>query len=82
MTPYSPLESTVILGEQVASIFVLCAGFLLRLYISPEDGDDVSQKGLLTFNGLHGVVAQKIVLFVTTVLGTSNSTILLYVLTE
>jgi hypothetical protein len=30
----------------------------------PEDGDDVSPKRLLTYNGLHGVISQNTVPFI------------------
>jgi hypothetical protein len=41
----------------------LSAGFLLGLFFDSEDGGDVNPKLRLTFNGLHGVISQKIVLF-------------------
>jgi hypothetical protein len=53
------------------------AGFLLGLFFNPKDGD-VPPKRRLTFNGLHGVISQKIVLFITTV-RTSNPTSLWFV---
>jgi hypothetical protein len=40
------------------------AGILLGLF-DPEDGGDVSPKRRLTFNGLHGVISPKILLFIT-----------------
>jgi hypothetical protein len=45
------------------------AGFLLGIF-DPEDGGD-----MLTFNGLHGVISQKIVLFITTAVRTSDPTL-------
>jgi hypothetical protein len=33
------------------------------LFYDPEDGGDVPPKRRLPFNGLHGVISQKIVLF-------------------
>jgi hypothetical protein len=39
------------------------AGFLLGLFFDPEDGGDVPPKRRLTFNGLYGVISQKIGLF-------------------
>jgi hypothetical protein len=40
------------------------AGILLGLFLfDPENGGDVSPKRRLIFNGLHGVISQKIVLF-------------------
>jgi hypothetical protein len=51
------------------------AGFLLALFFDPEDGGDyVPPKHRLTFNGLHGVISQKIVLSVTIAVRTSNPT--------
>jgi hypothetical protein len=35
-------------------------GFLIGLFFDPEDGGDVLPKCQLTFNGLHGVISQKI----------------------
>jgi hypothetical protein len=43
------------------------AGFLFGLFFDTEDGG-----GRLTFNGLHGVISQKIELFITTSVGTSK----------
>jgi hypothetical protein len=53
----------------------LKAGLLLGFFFDPEDGDDVPPKSWLTFNRLHGVISQKIVLFITTAVRTSNATI-------
>jgi hypothetical protein len=50
------------------------AGFLLGLFFDPEDRGDVPPKRLLTFKGLHSVISQKIELFITTAVGTSNPT--------
>jgi hypothetical protein len=50
------------------------AGFLLGLFFDPEDGGDVTPKRRLTLNGLHDVIPQKIVLFITTAVRTSNPT--------
>jgi hypothetical protein len=37
------------------------AGFLLGLFFEPEDGGHVPpKKRRLTFNGLHGVISQKV----------------------
>jgi hypothetical protein len=43
---------------------------LLGLFFDPEDRGDVSPKRQLTFNGLRGVITQKIVLFIITAVGT------------
>jgi hypothetical protein len=48
------------------------AGFLLGLFLNPEDGGDVPPKRRLTFNRLNGVISQKIVLFITTAVNISN----------
>jgi hypothetical protein len=49
------------------------ADILLDLF-DPEDGGDMFLRNVvLTFNGLHGIVSQKIVvLFITTAVRTSN----------
>jgi hypothetical protein len=49
-------------------------GFLLGLVFDPEDGGDVPPKRRLIFNGLHGIISQKTVLFITTDVRTSNPT--------
>jgi hypothetical protein len=46
----------------------------LGLFFDPEDGGDVPTKRQLTFNGLHSSISQKILLFITTAVRTSNST--------
>jgi hypothetical protein len=35
-------------------------GFLLGVFFDPEDGGNVPPKCRLTFNGLHGVISEKI----------------------
>jgi hypothetical protein len=46
---------------------------LLGLFFDPEAGGDIFfPKSRLTFTGLHGVISQKIVLFITTAVRTSN----------
>jgi hypothetical protein len=45
----------------------------LRIFFNPEDGGDVSPKRRLTFNGLHSIISQKVVLFITTAVRTSKS---------
>jgi hypothetical protein len=51
---------------------------LLALFFDPEDGGYMfPPKRQLTFNGLHGIISQKIELFVTNVVRTSNLTRLL-----
>jgi hypothetical protein len=59
-------------GKQNRAPLLLC--FLLGLFFDPEDGGDMFPKRRLTFNGLHGVISQKIVLFITTAVRTSNPT--------
>jgi hypothetical protein len=50
-----------------SACYLLHADFLLRIFFDPEDGGDMSPKCLLTLSGLHGIISQKIELFVTTV---------------
>jgi hypothetical protein len=58
------------LWKQVATCFH--AGILLGLF-DPEDGGDTFLRNvLLTFNEPHGAISQKIVLFITNVVRTSN----------
>jgi hypothetical protein len=40
--------------------------------LPPEDGGEMFLR--LTFNGLHGIISQKIVLFITTAVRTANPT--------
>jgi hypothetical protein len=47
-----------------SACYVLHAGFLPGLFFDPEDGYDMFfPKRRLTFNGLHGVISNKIELF-------------------
>jgi hypothetical protein len=82
ITPCSPLSVS---EKHIASIFRVeeikspstCfhAGFLLNLFCRPWRWRlYVPPKRLLTFNGLHGVIFQKTVLFMTTAVRTSNPT--------
>jgi hypothetical protein len=68
-------------GENIASIFKLVlatyfhAGFLLSLFFRPWKWRRyVPPKRRLTLKGLHGVISQKLVLFITTAVRTSNPT--------
>jgi hypothetical protein len=47
------------------SLLATCfhAGFLLGLFFEPENGGDIPPKHRLPFNGIHGVISQKIMLF-------------------
>jgi hypothetical protein len=59
-------------------LFAICfhAGFLLGLFVDPEDGVDMfPPKRRLTLNRLHGVISQKTVLFITTAVRTSDPTV-------
>jgi hypothetical protein len=40
--------------------------------LDPEDGGGIPPKRILIFNGLHGVISQKIALFMTTAVRISN----------
>jgi hypothetical protein len=50
----------------------LHADFLLGLYFDPEYGGDGPPKHRLTYNGLHGVIAQKTQLLITSGVRTSE----------
>jgi hypothetical protein len=56
--------------------------FLAGLFFDPEDESDVLPKRRLTFNGLHGVIFQKMVLFITTAVTTSNPTEDIFICSE
>jgi hypothetical protein len=45
-------------------------------FIDPEDGGDVPPKRRLNLDGLHDVISEKMVLFITTAVKTSNPTLL------
>jgi hypothetical protein len=60
--------STDVSEEHIAFIFGF-AGFLVSLFFDPEDGG-----GMLALNGLHGVISQKMVHFITTAVRTVNPT--------
>jgi hypothetical protein len=51
------------------------AGFLLALFFGPKNGGYVAPKRRLALTGLHGVISQKIELFIATAAKTSNPTI-------
>jgi hypothetical protein len=58
----------------------LLAGFLLNLFLRPwRWGRYVPPKRRLKLNGLHGVISQKMILFITTAVKTSNPTIFKWV---
>jgi hypothetical protein len=52
------MKSTVVWDTLPRSYTCFHAGFLLGLFLNNENGGDI-----LTFNGLYGVISQKIVLF-------------------
>jgi hypothetical protein len=51
----------------------LLAGFLLGLFFDPEDGGDMFLLNVC-FTGLHGVISQKMILFMTIAVKPSNPT--------
>jgi hypothetical protein len=53
-------------GTSPPSVLATCFhfGFLLGLLLEPEDGGNVPSKRRLTFDGLPGVISQKILLFI------------------
>jgi hypothetical protein len=66
ITPCSPLKSTYVSEEHVASIFrlLLAPCFMLVFYcLTPRWSQHVSPKRRLTFNGLHGVILQEMKVF-------------------
>jgi hypothetical protein len=55
-----------IVGKNTISLLVTCfhTGFLLGLSFDPENGGNMFLRNVgLTFNGLHGIISQNIVLF-------------------
>jgi hypothetical protein len=51
--------------NQYALLCLLLAGFLLGSFFYPEDGGDVFLRNVQSiFSGLHGVISQKIELFI------------------
>jgi hypothetical protein len=85
--------STDVSEENIASIFGVeeissarnhrasrwQAGFLLNLFLRPRRWVRyVLPKRRLTLNGLHGVVSQKMVLFITTAVKTSSPNLFYY----
>jgi hypothetical protein len=60
--------------ECVAELCVLRAGFFLGLFFDPEVGHMFLRNVSLTFNGLQDVTFQKLELFMTTAVRTSNPT--------
>jgi hypothetical protein len=63
----SEVLTAVVMKSTLFWDITLCyfqTGFLLGLFFDPEDGGDMFlPKRRLIFNGLHGVISQKIVLF-------------------
>jgi hypothetical protein len=53
---------------------MLSDGSFLGLFLRPEDRGDIDSKRRLTLNRLHGIISQKIVLFIITAVRTSNPT--------
>jgi hypothetical protein len=57
----------VVLVNALFGCHMLLSDFLFGSYLNPEDGDS-----RLTFYGPHGAMSQKVQLFVTTAVRTSN----------
>jgi hypothetical protein len=76
ITSYSALkDNRRFEGTYSTACHLLSRWFLARLILrSWRWRRYVPQKRRLTFNGLHGVIAQKTVLFITTAVRTSNPT--------
>jgi hypothetical protein len=47
-------------------------GFFIGVFFDPEDGGNVFFEKWLTYSGLHGIISQKVELFITTGVRTSN----------
>jgi hypothetical protein len=75
ITPCSPLSVNRRLGR-TSPLLATCvhAGFLLSLFFRPWRWRQYVPPKLLTLNGLHGVISQKMVLFITTAVKTSDPT--------
>jgi hypothetical protein len=68
-------ETSVKVGAKGSACLLLSRWFLAGLILRPWRWRQyVPLKHWLTFNGLHGVISQKIVLFITTAMITSNPT--------
>jgi hypothetical protein len=77
ITPCSPLSINRRFGGTSPPAGATCfrAGFLLNLFFGTwRRRRYVPPKRQLTLNGLHGLISQKIVLFITTAVRTSNPT--------
>jgi hypothetical protein len=53
---------------------LLQAGLLLGLFLDFKDGGDMFLRKVVTFNGLHGGISQRIEVFITTAVRTINRT--------
>jgi hypothetical protein len=73
--PYGPLEANRRFGG-TSACHLLSRWYLAQLIFRPWRWRRyVSPKRWLTFSGLHGVISEKIVLFITTAVRTSSLTI-------
>jgi hypothetical protein len=73
--PCSPLKIYRHFGGTALLSTCFHVGFLLGLFFDPEDGPPKSR---LTLNGPHCVISNKIVLFITTAVRTSNPILTYY----
>jgi hypothetical protein len=73
---YNVVESQPTFRRNISPPTCFHSGFLFGKFFDPEDGGDVPPKRRLIFNGLYGVISQKIVLFITTDVRTSNPLII------
>jgi hypothetical protein len=73
ITPCSALKVNGRFGETY-HLHRFHVRFSLGLFFHPEDGGDMFLRNVGYFNGIHGVISQKIVLFITTAVRTSNQT--------
>jgi hypothetical protein len=61
-------------SERALLATCLHASFLLGSFFDPEDGGNVPPKRWLTFNGVHDIIYQTLLLFITTAVRTSYPT--------
>jgi hypothetical protein len=78
-TPCSPLGVNRHSGFPAGRLFCLPPACLLvycwTYFFDPKDGGDIFlSKRLLALSGLHGAISQKLILFITTAVKTSNPT--------
>jgi hypothetical protein len=75
ITPFIQLKVNRLFGGKISSFYLLHAGFLLGLLFGPDDGGEMLLRNVSgLFSGLHGVISQKIKLFIIAAVRTSDPT--------